>query len=877
MNDNQTMDFNAIRQDELSSIKKSPQDKLVGLALSGGGIRSATFNLGVIQGLAKHNVLTKFDYLSTVSGGGYIGSWLSALIYHDDSRSIDSVQTKIKDSLDEKKPEANSVKFLRNYSNYLTPKTGLLSMDTLTAISTYLRNLILTQSIFILTLALILMIPMLLHSLVGDIVRNKENINVWIIILAFGSLLFAVWRIASTLYETSKEKGLGSGKVFLQIVLPIAVSAVSFSLLLHSQSLNTASIIPMFGIGYLFIWLLTAAKLHFQSSDKSKLPLDYRSVGSFLVFTFLAGCIGGTLFFLVAKFLSNPLPDDSNLISWTMLVIGPSVVLAIFSLSVIFHIGLVGKLFSDKQHEWWARLGAPLLIISLGWTGLFGIAVFSPAVIEWLHDTYLVPALASGWIGATITGLIAAKNSGATVKDDTTLSLILQKITPYVFVLGLLVAISCAIQWLPNAVNKEPIDFIRSSCHISNPPQFSRCFSSFLNKELEGLTLFDKKPFGNIDTWYNSIFKLWVGMFAIALLLAWRVNVNLFSMHHFYRNRLIRAYLGASRQDKSEDKRTPHPFTGFDENDDIRIKDLAGQRPYHIINTSINLTKGQELAYQNRQAQSFIFTPKYCGYQTSTGLHYCHTDEYGIKNSFDERGYSLGTAVAISGAAANPMMGYHTSPALSFLLAIFNVRLGRWCSNPNSKCWKDADPMVGYWYLLKELFGFASEKDDFVQLSDGGHFENMGLYELVRRGCDHIVVCDAGADSKAEFEDLANAIRKCRTDFGVEIEINVDKLRHTEQNRNCSEHYALGKIIYKRDDREISKMGTLILLKPSLTESIPVDVRQYADANPDFPQQTTADQWFDDAQFESYRKLGNHVVDSLFKHVSAEKIAKYGL
>jgi hypothetical protein len=153
-------------------------------------------------------------------------------------------------------------------------------------------------------------------------------------------------------------------------------------------------------------------------------------------------------------------------------------------------------------------------------------------------------------------------------------------------------------------------------------------------------------------------------------LAAWRVDVNLFSLHALYRNRLTRCYLGASHGGRS-----PDPITGFDPADDLALADLrigeppaAGQYkgPYLLVNTALNLVSGDELAWQERKAESFLLSPLYCG---SPGTGYCATEVYA-------GGLRLSTAVTISGAAASPNAGYHSSPAVTALLTVFNARLG---------------------------------------------------------------------------------------------------------------------------------------------------------------------------------------------------------
>lgn len=123
--------FEDVLQEEKEKIGK--QEKLTGLAFSGGGIRSATFNLGIIQALAKKKLLNKFDYLSTVSGGSYIGSWLTSWAYREQQTAprwsgIEKVQNKLNDKTDpnQNKAEPREISWLRQYSNYLTPRKGLL-------------------------------------------------------------------------------------------------------------------------------------------------------------------------------------------------------------------------------------------------------------------------------------------------------------------------------------------------------------------------------------------------------------------------------------------------------------------------------------------------------------------------------------------------------------------------------------------------------------------------------------------------------------------------------------------------------------------------------------------------------------------------------
>jgi hypothetical protein len=153
-----------------------------------------------------------------------------------------------------------------------------------------------------------------------------------------------------------------------------------------------------------------------------------------------------------------------------------------------------------------------------------------------------------------------------------------------------------------------------------------------------------------------------------------------------------------------------------------------------------------------------------------------------------------------------------------------------------------------------------------VNLTDGGHFENLGLYEMVLRRCRNIVVCDAGADPSVHFTDLGNAIRKIRVDFGISIDFP-----HGIQVRSRSDgargfYWALGDIHYGDADGAGAQPGTILYLRPAYygrAAPPPYDVFSYAEATAAFPHESTVDQWFDESQFESYRELGRFVAHEM--------------
>jgi hypothetical protein len=350
-----------------------------------------------------------------------------------------------------------------------------------------------------------------------------------------------------------------------------------------------------------------------------------------------------------------------------------------------------------------------------------------------------------------------------------------------------------------------------------------------------------------------------------------------------YRNRLVRAYLGAI----DAGRRRPHPFTGFAPGDDMLLAQLGGrngkaQRPYLIVNAAVNLVKGNELAWQTRKAASFTFTPRYCGFETpvmpvsdtagaadeSARGGYRSTDKYGASSrdpDYADKGVKLGMAMAVSGAAVASSMGFHSSPTLAFVMTMFNVRLGRWCGNPGARddSWERASPPAGVAHLFRELLGFTDAASSFLYLSDGGHFENLGIYELVRRRCRLVVAVDATADRQCHFDDLGNAIRKCYTDFNIEIDIDVGNLKRAAATGMSRAYYVIGTIRYAATDPNALD-GTLVYIKPALIGSELAAIMNYHLTNPEFPHQSTADQWFDETQFESYRSLGQHIGNSIF-------------
>jgi hypothetical protein len=325
---------------------------------------------------------------------------------------------------------------------------------------------------------------------------------------------------------------------------------------------------------------------------------------------------------------------------------------------------------------------------------------------------------------------------------------------------------------------------------------------------------------------------------------------------------------------------------------------------------ALNVVHDPDLAWQDRKAESFTVSPLHAGSarlgyrRTSPSIaqrnlelacadpELSHREAKRIRPRYygGECGISLGTAMAISGAAASPNMGYHSSPTVTFLMTLFNARLGWWLGNPGrpgEKVFDAQAPRLSLVTLWKELFGLTTEREPFVYLSDGGHFDNLGLYEMVRRRCRFIVVCDASADVDCNFADLGTALRRIAADFQVTVSFKSSdfkiRRRTPDGTKVEGDYWAVADICYAGADAAEgapkgvaadARNGTLIYIKPCFYGTEPRDIYNYALESPTFPHESTADQFFGESQFESYRALGEYIGTLAF--AQAEAIRNFG-
>lgn len=339
---------------------------------------------------------------------------------------------------------------------------------------------------------------------------------------------------------------------------------------------------------------------------------------------------------------------------------------------------------------------------------------------------------------------------------------------------------------------------------------------------------------GSREFWWFLSFSLYLGVFG---------NVNLVSMHRYYRNRLMEAFLPVlNRGEATNHSTNPDSFR-------VYKATPSSDAPFHIINTAVNMVGSENTKREGRGSDNFIFSPLYSG-ADSTG--YVKTDQY-VGNTMD-----LATAVAISGAAVNPNSMVTRSRAVSFLMTLLNLRLGYWIRNPKYPASLKGFFSRPWWYIymLREMLGRGlNEKNKHVHLADGGHFENLALYELIRRRCRYIIISDAGADPKFDFSDLAKVIEMARVDFGAKVTLSTDDLVPSPETGLAKNAYVTGSIKYL-DDKEPAK---LIYIKTTLTRGLPEDIYGYRRAHPTFPDESTSNQFFNEIQFEAYRELGYQI------------------
>jgi hypothetical protein len=343
------------------------------------------------------------------------------------------------------------------------------------------------------------------------------------------------------------------------------------------------------------------------------------------------------------------------------------------------------------------------------------------------------------------------------------------------------------------------------------------------------------------------------------------LSANGNSPHRLYRDRLGDAFCFPHlANSKAEDPRRRSDTEIEALREVKKLSALAGKGPYQLINTALNIGGDELVNQRGRDADFFLFSQLFIG---SKATSYAPTTR--VEDLPGARRFDVASAMAVSGAAFSSNMGSATIKLLRLTLAFFNVRLGYWFPNPKRVNQEKMVPT--FLYFLQEVLGNLKHDSHVVYLTDGGHVENLGIYELLRRRCELIIVIDAEADPKMTFGSYVRAQRYARIDLGAVMHLPWRRIAArsllTQANQMKPDepevdkqgpHCAIGRIDYDRGGT-----GYLIYVKSSVTGDEKDYIKDYNARHLAFPHETTADQFFSEEQFEVYRALGFHAVNGV--------------
>ena len=893
-------------------------DHVVGLALSGGGIRSATISLGILQALAKHKCLSRIDYLSTVSGGGYAGAFLGGLYERwqrppaNETRAeaLQRVETALRD------PKGHPIDWLRENGRYLAPNgAGSLALAAAIAI----RNLI---AIHLVIGTFFLMLSLMLNGVRRSLTMGAEPgaSNAWPALIQ---------------------------RFFEECNALLTAHAVWISPVIFAAAVVLIVAVLPSGIAY---WLVRSDERRNGGDESDRL----RIVAGFLV---LAGGVCGTLLALQSFHAQWPNDRETSVL--------PVVLAGSLSVSMLLALFMAAP-FGDQpgtllRTQLTTRLRDALIataaVLGLGFIDTVGQTLYVRVLDG--NVKYMAAGISGAFTAAATVATFAQRLAGV-VSDKTQGSIklsanIIATIAGFSLLLMILVgfsAISHSLSW--NEDWRNQIEVVRTPSDAVYEFTGSDGQKSLVRPppHTSNLCRVDDGAPRKCTPLRLDLTKYGTALLATMLLSLFfgrtRSFVNRSSLATFYGTRLARAYLGASNTDRL--KATNKMLDVLLPNDELALADyrphLRGG-PLPIINVTLNETTGgrSQVDQRDRKGMNMAIGPAgisvgvkhHAAWLNTTNNNPCagslkptaepvtsknQADQDDVFRVFPETKQTvtpywptLGRWVAISGAAVSTGLGARTSAGLALVLGLLNFRLGHWW---NSQIDSALRPTRGsqrtplparllrrllpvHAMLLHELFArFPGTSSPDWYLSDGGHFENSGAYELIRRRLPYIIICDNGADPKRCFDDLGNLVRKARNDFGAQIElVGSDKLRAlgidgvvgtlkqlgfcgrlsdareiaaahaanlppSNSNASSDEVNRYATLARIRYDDAPGQISALLILRPAVLGREPLDVLNYQIAHEDFPQQSTGDQFFDEDQWEAYRRLGENMASEVF-------------
>ena len=758
-----------------------------GLALSGGGIRSATFCLGLLKALAARRQLLEFDLVSTVSGGGYIGAALGRLCTNarsaQDVRDIESALGDV--------DRARFGWWLRANGRYLIPG-GL--RDTLFATALYLRNLLATHIELAIAASLIGMVLAATNLLLWDAVFRAVDLNsvppdavvrTPEMYAAQYMRLLVEWATQwPTLWFTLVGPFLAS------VVLACAYWSVHDKPSRSSMLLQVAMWLAL-GLGAAFV----APRLMQRYSGPPWLAPAFEA---------FAACWVVALLWVLHRSRKQSAGELRNELTDRLASVLNSALLIVM-------LGLLDR------SAWWLAAESQQQRVSYGAVLLVAAAVLRGVLPMLLSHRQELPG-----IGKTL-------------------------MMTLVSLLGLVLAFCLAAWW---------IGVVYAAVLL---PIFTPAGLDFMRGW----------------AWLGTIAVI-IGVYAFATGRNFAF-LNASSLHMFYKARIVRGYLGAANARRLGAQPTDNvsgleppevPVGEVDAHDDIsqlRYAPHAHGGPVHLANVCVNQTHDTKERLFNRDRKSQPLTIGPLGWMQAGGAPWTQARGDGA--------LTLGAWMAISGAAFAPGLGRLTKRGISALSVFAGLRLGYWWNSAGAGISQHgavvhASPLLmKSRFLLLECFGaFPGSSSANWYLSDGGHFENTGAYALLRQEAALIVIADCGADPDYRFCDLEILIRRARIDLNVEI--TFMKPRPDAEWTHLGAFGSLNDLASPSSQACLAlaqvryasgATGQIVLVKPNVSASLPVDLVNFKAANPLFPQQPTTDQFFDEAQWESYFRLGSEI------------------